>query len=169
MYIEEGKIKENISVLKDQFNGMVDEIRRISNNLMPSVLEVFGITIALKNLCTSTSEHSGIQVTFASQGSLESVHTKLKTYIYRIAQEALTNIVKHSAASKVSLTLVKDEEHLTLRIEDNGKGFILEEAALQRGNGLYNMRERVTLLHGKFEIRSSLNKGTQINVLLPIF
>ena len=136
---------------------------------MPSVLEVFGITIALKNLCSETGEHSGMKVVFDCQGDLDTMHKKLKTYIYRIAQEALNNIVKHSNATELKLHLYREEDYVNLRIDDNGKGFILEEAAMERGNGLYNMRERVMLLHGTFTINSVINKGTTIIVRLPIF
>jgi len=169
LYTEDARIKENIIVLKDQFDGTVDEIRRISNNLMPSVLEVFGITIALKNLCTETGEHSGIKVVFDCQGEPETMHIKLKTYLYRISQEAMNNIVKHSGATESELRLFRDENHVTLQINDNGKGFVFEEAAMERGNGLYNMNERATLLHGTFNITSSINNGTNITVRLPIF
>ena len=77
--------------------------------------------------------------------------------------------MKHSGATRVTLLLVREDDHIKLMIEDNGKGFILEEAAMERGNGLFNMRERVTLLHGSFNITSSINEGTKINVRLPIF
>jgi signal transduction histidine kinase len=169
LYIDEKNIKENIIVLKDQVDDTVDEIRRISNNLMPSVLEVFGITIALKNLCSETGEHAGIKIDFECHGDLEMMNKKLKTYLYRISQEALNNIVKHSGASELALKISREEDQITLHIKDNGKGFVLEEAAMERGNGLYNMRERVNLLHGTFEIKSFINKGTDIIVQLPVF
>ena len=169
LYIENDKIRENIIILKDQVDGTVDEIRRISNNLMPSVLEVFGITLAMKNLCTETGEHSGINIIFECHGDLEVMNTKLKTYIYRIGQEAFTNIVKHSAATEVKLHLSRNNDVITLQISDNGKGFIPEKAAMERGNGLYNMRERVTLLQGTFNIRSVINEGTEIIINLPVF
>ncbi|MEI6899728.1 MAG: histidine kinase, partial [Bacteroidota bacterium] len=169
IYMEPEKIKEQINTLKDQFDGTIDEIRRISNNLMPAVLEVFGITLAMKNLCTDTSSHSGINITFECHGELESTNTKLKTYIYRISQEAFANIVKHAAATKVSLLLTMENETVSLHIEDNGKGFIPAKAALEQGNGLYNMRERVTLLRGNFDLQSSIDGGTRIFINLPVF
>ena len=97
------------------------------------------------------------------------MNTKLKTYIYRIGQEAFTNIVKHSAATEVKLHLSRNNDVITLQISDNGKGFIPEKAAMERGNGLYNMRERVTLLQGTFNIRSVINEGTEIIINLPVF
>lgn len=169
LYIDEAQIKENIKILKDQFDGTIDEIRRISNNLMPSVLEVFGIAIALRNLCQETGDHTGMKITFKCQGNFDSIHTKLTTYIYRITQEALNNIVKHSRATEVQIKLSLTEEVINLQICDNGKGFIPEEAAMENGNGLYNMRERVSLLQGTFNIDTAINKGTKIIVKLPLF
>jgi signal transduction histidine kinase len=169
LYSDEGQIKENIKILKDQFDETIDEIRRISNNLMPSVLEVFGISIALRNLCQETGDHTGMKITFLCQGNFDGIHTKLTTYIYRITQEALNNIVKHSCANEVRINLSRTADVINLTVSDNGKGFIPEEAAMESGNGLYNMRERVGLLRGTFNIYTAINKGTKIIVNLPLF
>jgi signal transduction histidine kinase len=168
LYIHEPLIKENIKILKDQFDGTIDEIRRISNNLMPSVLEVFGITIALRNLCKETGEHSGIKITFEYDGNFSGIHNMFKIYIYRITQEALNNIVKHSGATLVHVKLSRIEEVIIFRVCDNGKGFIPEEAAMEAGKGLYNMRERAGLLQGTFHIDTVINEGTKIIVKLPL-
>ena len=169
LYIDEPQIKEHISILIDQFDGTIDEIRRISNDLMPSVLKVFGIDIALRNLCHETGDQTGMKITFENQGNFNSIHSKLTTYIYRITQEALNNIVKHSGASEVRIKLSQTEEVIYLQICDNGKGFVPEEVGTEMGNGLYNMRERVDLLQGTFKIETALNKGTKIIVTLPLF
>ena len=136
---------------------------------MPSVLEAFGTRIAIRNLCNETSEHSGISFDFVSEGELEDMNTNIKIYIFRIAQEAINNIVKHSAASEVSISLSRTSESLTLSIRDNGKGFDVEKADLGEGNGLHNIRERVALLHGRIEIRSGIGQGTGIIVNVPVF
>ena len=169
LYIDESQIKENIKILKSQFDETIDEIRRISNNLMPSLLEIFGITIALRNLCHEIGDHTGMKITFESQGNVDIPNTRFMTYIYRITQEALNNIVKHSAATEVQIKLSRTEEMIILLIRDNGKGFIPEEVAMENGNGLYNMRERVYLLQGTFNIDTAINKGTNIKVKLPLF
>ena len=169
LYIDGPEIKQNIQVLKDQFDGTVDEIRRISNNLMPSVLEVFGIIIALRNLCNETEEHVGIKIHFETSGDFENINTKIKTYLFRIAQEAFNNIIKHSGAKKATLRLVRMDNQLTVSIHDNGKGFDVDSVAFERGNGLYNLRERVALLEGTIEIKSEPGKGTQINIGIPVF
>ncbi|MCX6252444.1 MAG: histidine kinase [Bacteroidetes bacterium] len=169
VYSDNPKIKENIQEVKEMFDLTIDEIRRISNNLMPAVLEAFGTRIAIRNLCNETNEHTGIIFDFVSDGNLEDMHTNIKIYIFRIAQEAINNIVKHSAASEVKINLSRVKDSVTLTINDNGKGFDVEKAATGKGNGLHNIRERVGLLHGRIEIRSANGKGTQITVHVPVF
>jgi signal transduction histidine kinase len=169
LYIDGPEIKTNINTLKDQFDGTVDEIRRISNNLMPSVLELFGITIALRNLCVETEEHTGLNILYETSGDLESINTKIKTYIFRIAQEALNNIIKHSGAKDVELNLSRIDEIINFTIRDDGRGFDVETAAFEKGNGLHNMRERVALMEGTIEIRSMSRQGTQIRIQIPVF
>ena len=136
---------------------------------MPSVLDAFGITIAIRNLCHETGENAGIIIGFECYGDLEEMHSKIKTYIFRIAQEALNNIVKHSDASEVKISLSCKNDTVTLTIMDNGKGFDPDKVSDGGGNGLHNMRERVNLLHGSFGIDSKINHGTTIIVTVPVY
>lgn len=168
LYMNDPEIKDQIRILKDQFNVTIDEIRRISNNLMPSVLEVFGITLALKNLCEDTEEHGAIEILFQTTGELEDINTKTKTYLYRITQEALNNILKHSGAKEVTFTLSRSKDIITFILRDDGKGFDVEDAAYEKGNGLHNMRERVALMRGTINILSSPGEGTTLIINLPV-
>ena len=167
LYMNDPEIKDQIRILKDQFNVTIDEVRRISNNLMPSVLEVFGITLALKNLCEETEEHGLLEILFQTTGELEEINTKTKTYLYRIAQEALNNILKHSGAKEVTFTVSRSKDMITFILRDDGKGFDVGDAAYEKGNGLHNMRERVALLHGTINILSSAGEGTTIIINVP--
>jgi signal transduction histidine kinase len=169
LYMNDPEIKDQIRLLKDQFNVTIDEIRRISNNLMPSVLEVFGITLALKNLCEETEEHGLIEILFQTTGELEEINTKTKTYLYRIAQEALSNILKHSGAKEVTFTLSRSKDMVTFILRDDGRGFDVEDAAFEKGNGLHNMRERVALMQGTIHILSSAGEGTTIIINVPVY
>jgi signal transduction histidine kinase len=168
-YSDSPKMKENIREVVDMFDNTIDEIRRMSNNLMPSVLDAFGITIALRNLCHETGDSTGMNVSFESSGNMEEIGSKVKTYLFRIAQEALNNIVKHSNAVKVKIRLSRKEDVITLTILDNGIGFDPLRASDGGGNGLHNMRERAELLHGSFAIESKINQGTTITVAVPVF
>jgi signal transduction histidine kinase len=168
LYMDDSEVKEQIRILKEQFNVTIDEVRRISNNLMPSVLEVFGITLALKNLCEETEENGGPEILFQATGELEDIGTKTKTYLYRIAQEALANIVKHSGAKEVTFTLSRSKDMLTFILRDDGKGFSVEDAAFEKGNGLHNMQERVALMKGTISLLSSEGEGTALIINLPV-
>ncbi|MEI7662587.1 MAG: sensor histidine kinase [Bacteroidota bacterium] len=166
---QEGKdIGNSIQELKKYFDQIIDEVRRISNNLMPSVLEAFGITIALRNLFSETEEHSGLRIHFEAKGDYDDLDKKIKTYVYRLTQEAISNIVKHAEASEVRVNLTSQDESLLLVIRDNGKGFTPETAGKDGGNGIHNMRERASLLQGNIEIRSAPSKGTTITLNVPI-
>jgi len=169
LYLDEVEVKEQISRLRTDFDEILDEIRRISNNLMPSVLEAFGVVFAIRNLCVETSEHTGLKISLDFQGDFESLNTTIKTYIFRIAQEALNNIVKHAGATCVDIHLERKKDDVLLKIRDDGKGFNLQEIKAGTGHGMNNMRDRVNLLKGEIEIKSYENKGTEIAIGIPVF
>ena len=169
LYMDGEEVRERISKIRTDFDKIVDEIRRISNNLMPSVLEAFGIVFAIRNLCVETSEHTGLHISLDFKGDFESLNKTIKTYIFRIAQEALNNTVKHAGASQVDLVLIRRTENVLFKIKDNGKGFNLQEVKTDTGHGMNNMRERVNLLNGSIDIDSHVNVGTKITINIPLF
>ena len=168
LYQDGKEIGNSIQELKKYFDQIIDEVRRISNNLMPSVLEVFSIPIAFRNLFSETEEHSGLRIHFEAKGNFDDLDKKIKTYIYRLTQEALNNIVKHAEAREVRVNLTRNTDYLTLVIRDDGKGFSPESVIKDGGNGIHNMRERASLLQGQIEIRSAPMKGTSITLNVPI-
>ncbi|MCX6277769.1 MAG: sensor histidine kinase [Bacteroidetes bacterium] len=168
LYQDGKEIKNSIQELKKYFDQIIDEVRRISNNLMPSVLEAFGPAIAFRNLFADTEELSGLKIHFEAKGDFDNLDKKIKTYIYRLTQEALSNIVKHSQAREVWVNLKLKNDLLTLVIRDDGKGFNPETAGKEGGNGIHNMRERASLLKGQITILSAPGKGATITVNVPI-
>ncbi|MGD0710479.1 MAG: HAMP domain-containing protein [Bacteroidales bacterium] len=158
----------SIVQLQEMFDNTIDEVRKISDNLMPSILKEFGPETALKNLCKMISQTSGLNITFESLPLKCKPDDKKSTYLYRIAQEALNNIVKHAEATSVSLQLVELGNHIELIIEDNGKGFNFGQDFRSMGNGIHNMRERTSILGGAFELNSSEGSGTTIVVKIPL-
>jgi hypothetical protein len=168
-YLPERGIKEQLTSIKTQVDLIIDEIRQITTNLMPAVLDEFGLVIAVRNLCDDIRQHAGIRIDFEFKGEAETLNRTLKTYIYRIVQEAIHNIVKHSAASEAYLKLIRDDDYITLLIHDNGKGFLPAGPDVNNGHGLQNMQERVKLMHGKMEIQSGIGKGTRIEIKIPVF
>jgi signal transduction histidine kinase len=168
-YIPESDIKPQLEGIKRQFDQIVDEIRRITTDLMPPVLEEFGLVIALFNLCEDTSMHSGIRMKFEHKVRTDDWNKKIQTYLYRIVQEALNNIVKHSQADQSYIKLLYDADFIYLSIQDNGKGFRPSESGSQGGHGLHNIQERVKLLGGTLDLKSDAGKGTLMQIRVPRF
>jgi signal transduction histidine kinase len=154
---------DELKLCSDQ---LVDEVRRISNALMPAQLTQFGLISALRQHCDEVSKYSNVEVSFDPAGNFEFMSRKTKTYLFRIVQEALNNMVKHSFATIATLEIAQTKENIFLSISDNGRGFNTENAC--PGNGINNMRERTSLLHGTFSINSQPGSGTTIEIQIPI-
>ena len=166
-YIPENEIKTQLDVIKRQFDLIIDEIRRITTDLMPPVLEEFGLVIALFNLCEDTGRHSSVKIRFEHNVRTDEWNKKIQTYLYRIVQEALNNIIKHSNADQAYIKLLNDNDFIYLSIQDNGKGFKPHDSGSQGGHGLHNMQERIKLLGGFIDLKSAAGKGTLIQIQVP--
>lgn len=162
-----GELNTTLTQVKQMFNHTIEEVRRISNNLMPAALKEFSLAVVLRNLCNEVESNSGISVGLTVGVLPEPIDQLLKTYVYRIIQEGLTNVIKHSGASSVNITVYADFSNLHLIIEDNGVGFNTS-IPTETGNGLYNMKERAILLNGSINIISSQGKGTKIVASFPL-
>ncbi|MCX6231811.1 MAG: sensor histidine kinase [Bacteroidetes bacterium] len=170
IYTDRSKLLYTIEGIKTLFDKTIDEIKRISYDLMPAVLYEFGLSKAISNLCEDIENRTRLNISYTYEGEAEILNDKLiKTYLFRIVQEALNNVVKHAEASKINLSLLIMNNEIRLRIEDNGKGFEVENHLQSlKTNGIYNMRERVNLLKGNFEIITKPDEGTIVNVIIPI-
>jgi signal transduction histidine kinase len=161
---------ELISDINKQLEDARKEIREISYRLRPRVLDDFGLAPALNTLCEDISAKSGIKGIFQSHNYSEKLNPEIETNIYRIVQEALNNIVKHSKASEFFVQLIKHEDKLTISIDDDGKGFNPSDnnKRSKSGMGMISMSERAISLNGKFNISSAPLKGTEILVEIPL-
>jgi len=163
-----GKLYDELCDIKTMFVETIDETKRISNNLMPLMLDELGIVTALNNLCNELSVTTKIKIDFVSFGISDHINNKITTYVYRILQEALSNAIKHSGATEINVQLLGNNEQLNLVVQDNGKGFIIDAANKFKGNGLNNISERATILNGVFEIESKIGEGSILNVKIPL-
>lgn len=152
----------------------ISEVRRISHDLRPSVLDDLGISAAIKNISRQFYERNQIDVEIEGidEAVLQRLPVDVETALYRIVQEALMNIEKHAEATKVVINMTHTDITVTIRIEDNGNGFDLQgtlrkNSSTSQGIGLRNMRERIELLQGTFFIHSELGRGTFIEVEAP--
>ena len=153
--------------------GAIDEARRIQMNLRPSILDDLGILATIRWFCRQfESTYSKIRISQSIKIEEHEVPDSLKTVIFRVLQEGLNNIAKHSKARVVLLSLRKTDQAIKLVIRDHGQGFDLSKAqspdSTTQGLGLKSMRERTELSGGSFEIESTVGKGTTIRARWPI-
>ncbi|PKP85296.1 MAG: histidine kinase [Alphaproteobacteria bacterium HGW-Alphaproteobacteria-2] len=147
-------------------NGAIQEVRRISRDLRPGVLDDLGLGPALQALTDEFQRRTGIETSFRTVVFSNRLDKEAKIALYRIAQEALTNVERHAGATRVSLEAFGHKRGATLRITDNGRG-MAGNAGAGAGLGLRNMQERVDRLDGVLNIRSGPG-GTVIEAVLPL-
>jgi signal transduction histidine kinase len=147
----------------------IDEVRRISYNLHPYQLDRLGLSKAINSMFTNIESVSKINFDI-NIGVIDNLFEKEKEInIYRIVQECVTNIIKHSDADNANVVVEKAENILLIEIADNGKGFNFESAKSEsKGFGLKNLENRVSFLGGKLEFRSGEEFKTQIKVKIPL-
>lgn len=161
-----------ISQLLQQLHQTLNSIRTLSYDLRPPDLEHFGLVQSIKTHCEEFTARTGIKVDFMAAG-IEAGHLDDDAAInfYRIIQEGLTNVWRHTQAMNVTIRLVASFPKIILRLEDDGQGFdVMEQQASRQGDkqlGLLGMRERVALLGGKIKIESQREKGTKISIEIP--
>jgi len=161
-------INKTVKEVKHSFDGTINEIRRISNDLMPAVLSEFGLVTALKNICEDISDNSNIDLQCIYKGNFNNLDDKTAIYLFRIIQEALNNIVKHADTKAAEVRLKQEKGRIFIWINDNGKGLVSDRNISNAGNGIPNIRERVRLLNGIIDFKSQAGKGTQIYIEIPI-
>lgn len=166
---EDTKAKTSIDKGRDGLVVAINEVRRISRDLRPGILDDLGLGPALKALTSEFAARTGIEVEFGTVVFRNRLHDDAKTALYRVAQEALTNIERHAQATKISLKVYGHRKGATLRIEDNGVGMPEEtrQGDLLGGLGMRNMQERVEHLHGTLSIVSS-GSGTIVEATVPL-
>lgn len=154
----------------DHLGTAITEVRRISRDLRPGVLDDLGLGPALKALTADFSERTGIETEFTTVVFRNRLDQDSKIALYRIAQEALTNIERHAGATRVRIDLRGHKKGATMRIEDNGRGIRTFPGQANPGLGLRNMQERIEQLDGTLRILSSrgAQTGTVIEISLPL-
>jgi signal transduction histidine kinase len=162
-------LQERFQKVTSLLTQVEERMRELSHELRPTVLDDLGLVPALENLARGVSRRNGIPIVVRSslQGRLP---PKIETAVYRIVQEAVTNAMKHSQATQVDVALEQIGQILTCAVRDNGVGFDADSVfsgKAQRGLGLIGIRERLDLLGGTLEIRSTTGKGTGLQVKIP--
>jgi signal transduction histidine kinase len=145
----------------------LQNVRRLAVELRPSALDDFGLVPAVERLASTVAEQSGTVVDVEAQLGDARLPAEAETALYRIVQEALTNVVKHASARRVSITLVQKGAAAVVVVEDDGGGF--DPGATRPGAlGLVGMRERVALVGGRLTVESSPGVGTTLVAEVPL-
>jgi two-component system, NarL family, sensor kinase len=148
----------------DMIDTSIQELRRVAHNMMPEILLKYGLDEAVKEYCDKINATGLIKINYQSHGLEDRVEKTAEIIVYRIIQELLNNILKHSGATEGFVQLVRQENRLNIVVEDNGRGFAVDQTAGKKGAGLSNVRSRVDYLKGQLEIHSEPGKGTLVNI-----
>jgi signal transduction histidine kinase len=166
-------VRINLQKLEELTGKLVEEVHHLAWELRPAALDDLGLDTALQNYTEKWSERSGVALDFHGGGlERQRLPPEVETTIYRIVQEALTNVLKHARARRVSVIVERRRDHVLVIVEDDGRGFEVEEVlptpGAGRGLGLLGMRERVTLVGGAFNLDSAPGGGTTARARIPV-
>ena len=142
----------------------ISEMRRVAHNMMPEALMKLGLQQALQDYCDSLSAGQAYKINCEFHGLENRMEPTIEIVVYRVVQELLNNAIKHSDASIILAQVMRNDNNLTITIEDNGKGFTMDEISILRGSGLKNIKSRVDYLKGQIDIQSAPGKGTSIHI-----
>ncbi len=157
-----------LASMQGLLDGTVAATRRISADLRPLMLDDLGLVPAAEWLAQNFSQRTGIACELAVGSDDLQLQDPYATAVFRILQESLTNVAKHAQATQVQITIDKDNDTITLTVEDNGRGFSPSDPRKPGSYGLLGLRERAYLLGGAFDIESKPGGGTRIEVRIPI-
>lgn len=161
-------MKPRITDMSSLVEETIRSIRRISADLRPSMLDDFGLLASLEWQSREVGKRFGIEIDLVSEIPDTDLPEETATGLFRIYQEALTNAVKHANAKKIQGKLYIQNSYLCLEIKDDGKGIDTTTIPVKKTFGLLGIRERVFLLHGKYDLTSEPGKGTCLSVAIPI-
>lgn len=155
--------KKAISLVDESCN----EVRTISHNMVPNALLKTGLAAAVKDFLLQIDKRV-IKIDLSVQGLHERINADIETVLYRVIQESVNNVIKHAAASHLDISIIKDNDGVSVTIEDNGKGFLVQSIADDNGIGLKNIKTRIGYLKGTVEWHSSPKKGTLVAIHVPV-
>ncbi len=162
------EVKKGLAEIHRAAAALLDDLRRVAHQLHPQILDDLGLAVALQRLAEEFESAEDMPVRLTLENLPESISPPVATCYYRIAQEALRNVVKHAGDTPVYITLAGSEKALRLCIRDEGVGFDTSQAHRSEGLGLVSMQERVRLLGGVLSVASEVGVGTTVEATLPL-
>jgi PAS domain S-box-containing protein len=160
--------RDKIKGILTLIDGTVNTVRRLAAELRPSILDDLGLAEALEWHCKEFQIRFGIQCSFRAEGERTLLPSVISTGIFRIYQEALTNVARHAGAQSVTASLVSEPTQVSLTIVDDGKGFDVEGIGAKKTLGLLGMKERTLMMGGRYEVVSGSEQGTTLKVTVPL-
>jgi two-component system sensor histidine kinase UhpB len=163
------EVARELADLRRLVGDTLDGVRRLAVHLGPSVLEDLGLRAAMEWLVDRVRLEAGLTVDLRLEGDCDDVSSEVAVAVFRVVQEALTNVVRHAQARRVGVRLTAHADTLELAIEDDGRGFSVEQARGRPGSsiGLFGMSERIALVDGHIEIDSKPGRGTTVHATVP--
>jgi signal transduction histidine kinase len=167
---EDDAVRRNVGELRELTSNALDSVRRMAVDLRPAALDDLGLVPALHSYADKYSNSWPIEVTFSAEGLKKRLPANVELVLYRIVQEALTNVAKHSGARSVEVRLRRRRNVVTVTVADDGRGFDMRDVTRTEGSGLglFGMRERLALVGGTVEIQSVPGRGTTIIARVPL-
>lgn len=164
---KDSRFAPDLTKITDLINEMMKAVRKISHELRPGLLDELGLVSALEWYCKDFEKKTGIKTSFITEFSDDDLPDKIRTGLFRIFQESLTNVARHAEAKRADVSLSLQDHELVMLIEDNGKGF--DTTSIDHKTlGILGMRERAFMMGGTYTINSSPGKGTITDVIVPI-
>lgn len=165
-------LTSRIAGARELADTALTEVRQLSHVLRPQMLDELGLEPTLRWLARTFHKRTGIAVELTLEGAEQRADADVETLVYRITQEALTNVARHSGASSAQVVVRREPHRIRLRIEDRGRGFspetLLSSPTEESGFGLRAMRDRVEFVRGHFSIRSAPGQGTVVEAEVPL-
>lgn len=161
-------LQEKSAAMLKLIDSTVQSVRRLSTELRPAILDSLGLIPAIEWLAQEFQKRTGVECEFVTRDEDLNVDKERTTALFRICQEALTNVARYAHATRLHIELDSDEQEITLRIADNGRGITDAEQRATNSFGLLGMRERARLLGGAFDIKGTPGAGTTLTVRIPL-
>jgi two-component system sensor histidine kinase UhpB len=159
------QLRPAVSEAQDAVRASLEDVRRIAVELRPEALDDLGLESALAVLCNRFAERSGAEITFRIAEPLAALSPETELVIYRVAQEALTNVARHSGGAAAELRLEAADDMIVLTVRDHGSGF---DSADSAGSGIRGMRERAGLIGATLEIQNRPGDGVEVHLAVPL-
>ncbi len=164
---QDQELRRQTDAIHQRIARLGEGVRHLARKLHPAVLEYSGIAAALKSYGAEFGAVNGIGISVEASGAFEGVPSTVGLCLYRVAQEALQNVGKHSKAAKATVRIARTSGSICLVVQDAGQGFQDTRASAERGLGLVSMGERVRLANGTLDIKSAVGEGTTVTIVIP--